>query len=124
MRKLSMLLGALGGAMAGYLFSNNTLRDELYNAKDAEAAGKILAKHLKKDGQKVGGEVKKFVRSDDVQRNLHKAKAYVQKKAKKLRGEITSYINQGAGKAKSAVSSGAKKVKKGVAKAGMKVSRV
>ena len=34
MRKYSLLLGALGGAMAGYLFSNDKLRKELATAKN------------------------------------------------------------------------------------------
>jgi len=89
MKKVSLLLGALGGAMAGYLFSNSKLREELAGAKDADAAGKILAKHLQKDGKELGTHVKKFVDSDDVQKNLKKAKAYVNDYATKVKKEMT-----------------------------------
>lgn len=79
MRKFGLLVGALGGAMAGYVFSNAKLREELADAKDAEAAGKILAKHLQKDGKQLGTHVKQFVQSDDVQKNVKKAKTYAKK---------------------------------------------
>jgi hypothetical protein len=89
MRKLSLLLGTMGGALAGYLFSNRPLREELSKAKDAEAAGRVLAKHLAKDGKQIGSEVKKFVESDEVQDNLAKAKVYVKDTAKKMQGELS-----------------------------------
>lgn len=95
MRKLSLLLGALGGAMAGYVFSNTKLREELSEAKDAEAAGKILAKHLQKDGTQIGKEIQQFVKSDVVQDNLNKAKKYVNTNGKKLRGDLQAMIKKG-----------------------------
>ncbi len=57
MKKLSFLVGTLGGAMAGYVFSNKKLREQLVNAKDPSAAAKILGKHLSEDGQVVAKEV-------------------------------------------------------------------
>lgn len=95
MRKLTLLLGAMGGAMAGYVFSNKTLRDELTNAKDAEAAGKVLAKHLAKDGKQVGNEVKKFIESDEVQNNLVKAKKYALDQAKELQKNAMDLVKEG-----------------------------
>jgi hypothetical protein len=91
MKKVSLLLGTLGGAMAGYLFSNSKLRQELSSAKDAEAAGKILAKHLQRDGEELGKHVKKFVDSDDVQRNLKKAKTFVRNYADKMKKEVKAF---------------------------------
>jgi len=117
MRKLSLLLGTLGGAMAGYVFSNKQLRDELGKAKDAEAAGKILAKHLQKDGKLVGKEVKEFVQSDAVQDNLSKAKEYVQDNAKKLRTDLQAMMKQGAKKAKTAMGGKKAPAKKSAPKA-------
>ncbi len=115
MRKLTLLLGAMGGAMAGYVFSNKTLRDELTKAKDAEAAGKVLAKHLAKDGKQVGHEVKKFIESDEVQDNLAKAKKYAMDQAKELQKNAMSLVKQGQGQAtsyaKKAAKSASKKVK-------------
>lgn len=115
MRKLTLLLGALGGAMAGYVFSNKNLRDELTKAKDAEAAGKILAKHLAKDGKQVGQEVKKFVQSEEVQENLQKAKEYAMNKTTELKNNAMAMVKQGSEQAvqstKKAVKSATKKVK-------------
>ena len=48
MKKLSLLLGTLGGATAGYLFSNKKLRDQLSGAKDAEEAARILGVALQR----------------------------------------------------------------------------
>src|SRR3989338_7508840 len=93
MKKLSLLLGTLGGALAGYVFSNTNLREELSKAKDADAAGKILAKHLQRDGKQIGREVKQFVQSDVVQNNVKKAKHYVKQNAKKLQSDLKGMID-------------------------------
>lgn len=92
MKKLSLFLGTLGGALAGYVFSNTKLREDLANAKDAETAGKILAKHLQKDSVQIGKEVKQFVDSDVVQENMQKAQDYVAKNAKKLQGDLKEMV--------------------------------
>lgn len=125
MRKLSLLLGTLGGAMAGYVFSNTKLRDELADAKDAEEAGKILAKHLQKDGQQVGKEIQQFVKSDAVQDNMNKAKKYADTQFKKLKGDLKGMMSKGAKKTAKAASKTATKAKtaakKTVKKAAKKV---
>ena len=95
MRKLSLLVGALGGAMAGYLFSNTKLREELAGAKDPESAGKILAKHLQKDGKQLGTQVKKFVESDDVRKNLTKAKTFARTQLNKANTQLQSLMKRG-----------------------------
>ena len=115
MKKLSLLLGTLGGALAGYVFSNTKLRDELSGAKDAEAAGKILAKHLQQDGKQIGKEMQTFVKSDVVQDNMHKAKKYVQQNAKKLQGDLKALV-AGEKPMKKAISKAVKTVKKAVKK--------
>lgn len=112
MKKLSLLLGTLGGAMAGYVFSNSKLREELAGAKDAEAAGKILAKHLAKDGKQIGSEVKKFAESDEVQDNIKKAKEYAQDTMKKFQGELKSLVKEGTKKVEKEVKKASVKVKK------------
>jgi hypothetical protein len=94
MRKYSLLLGALGGAMAGYLFSNDKLRKELAEAKNADDASKILGKHLAQDGKKIGGEVKKFVDSDMVQDNMAKMKTYAQDYFDKAKTEVTDMVKK------------------------------
>ncbi len=92
MKKLSLFLGTIGGAVAGYVFSNTKLREELATAKDAEEAGRILAKHLQTDGKQIGKEVKSFVDSDVVQTNMKKAQTYVTKNAKKLQGDLKAMV--------------------------------
>ncbi len=117
MKKLSLLLGTLGGALAGYVFSNSKLRDELSSAKDAEAAGKILAKHLAKDGKQLGHEVKKFAESDEVQDNLKKAKEYAQSTMKKFQGELKGMVSEGTKQIEKEVKKASKQVKKAAKKA-------
>lgn len=121
MKKLSLLVGALGGAMAGYVFSNNKLREDLSSAKDAEEAGKILAKHLQKDGQQIGKEIHQFVKSDAVQDNVEKAKKYADAQLKKLKGDLKGMMAKGekkvAATSKKAAAQAKKTVKKAVKKA-------
>lgn len=112
MKKLSLLLGTLGGAMAGYLFSNKQLREELTNAKDAESAAKVLGKHLQKDGKKVAKEMQLFMESEDVQRNLNKAKEYAREKADQAKVELQALVGKGAKEAKKAIKKGSKQAKK------------
>lgn len=112
MKKLSLFLGTIGGAVAGYVFSNTKLREELATAKDAEEAGRILAKHLQADGKQIGKEVKTFVESDVVQTNMKKAQTYVQKNAKKLQSDLKAMVGSAKKPAKKAVSKATKTVKK------------
>jgi gas vesicle protein len=114
MKKLPLLLGALGGALAGYLFNNTTLRKQLTKAKDADQAAKILGKHLSADGKKIATEVQKFMESDEVQKNVKKAKGYVEKQAKEWKKETEKYV---AKNAKNVERTARKAVKKGIAKA-------
>lgn len=115
MRKLSLLIGALGGALAGYVFSNAKLREELSHAKDAEDAAHILGKHMQHDGKKLGKHVTEFIQSDDVQRNVRKAKAFVQRSVDGATKEIRALTHEGKNRAETAVKrtmSRAKKVAK------------
>lgn len=112
-----MLLGALGGAMAGYLFSNGKLREELADAKDAEDAGKILAKHLQQDGKKIGHEVKRFANSPEVKDNMNKAKKFVQQQAKKLQTDMKSFVKKGTAGVKKAAKAAPAKAKKAAIRA-------
>jgi len=115
MKKLSLLVGALGGVMAGYVFSNNKLREDLSAAKDAEEAGKILAKHLQKDSQQIGKEIHQFVKSDAVQDNVEKAKKYADSQLKKLKGDLKGMMAKSEKKVKKTVSKAKKAVKKAMA---------
>ena len=123
MKKVSLLLGALGGAMAGYVFSNQKLRNELSEAKDAEAAAQILGKHMKSDGQKIGKEVWDFVQSDEVQKNMKKAKKYAEQQFKTAKGEVQKYMKKETKQLQSAAKAAAKKAVKR-AKTGFKGSKV
>ena len=108
MKKLSLLLGTLGGATAGYLFSNKKLRDQLAKAKDAEEAARLLGAHFQKDGKKLAKQIQEFVASEDVQKNLTKAKKYAKKTVDDAKKELDSALSTGSTKAKKAVKKAAK----------------
>ena len=110
MRKFSLLLGTLGGAFAGYVLSNDRLRKQMMDAKNAEAAAKILGAQLTKDGKKIAKEVKTFVESDDVQRNLRKAKTYASQKLGVAQKQLEKMMKQGAREAKKAAKRGVREV--------------
>lgn len=115
MKKFSLLIGTLGGATAGYLFSNKKLRDQLTDAKDAEEAARILGKHLQKDGKKLGKQIQEFIESEDVQKNFAKAKKYakdtVDEAQAQLAGTVTAKITKAKKKAKSTVKKAVKTTK-------------
>ncbi|MEI8230012.1 MAG: hypothetical protein WCG83_02635 [Candidatus Peregrinibacteria bacterium] len=117
MKKLSLLLGTLGGAMAGYLFSNQQLRKDLSSAKNAEAAARILGKHLQQDGKKFAVQVQDFVESDEVQKNLKKAKEYAQEKYQDARKELDKLVHQAEGMAEDTAKKAGKSAKKFAKKA-------
>jgi hypothetical protein len=117
MKKFSLLLGTLGGAMAGYLLSNDKLREDLANAKDPEAAAKLLGTHLAKDGKKIGKEVKGFVESEHVQKNMRQMKTYATKQWTVAQKSLQGMVKKGASSAKSMM-----KNKKGPAKKASKPS--
>jgi len=94
MKKLSLLIGTLGGAMAGYLFSNQKLRKELATAKDAETAARLLGRHLQQDGKKLAAQAQEFVESEDVQRNWKKARSYAQEKFDLASRELAKLVKR------------------------------
>ncbi|MDB4979236.1 MAG: hypothetical protein JWM56_1422 [Candidatus Peribacteria bacterium] len=98
MRKVSLLLGTLGGALGAYLLSNKPLRDEMMKAKDGEAAAKALGKHLQKDSKMFVKEVKTFVESDDVQKNLQQAKKYTTEKMNEAKKGVKDMMNKSTSK--------------------------
>ena len=100
--------------MAGYLFSNKKLRDQLSKAKDPEEAAKLLGAHLQKDGKKLAGQVRDFVESDEVQKNIGKAKKFASKKVKEAKGEIDTMVCKGKTKTKRAAKKGVKQAKKAI----------
>jgi len=100
MRKFSLLLGALGGGVAGYLFSNKKLRDELVKAKDAEQAARTLGRHLQQDGQKLGQQVREFIESEDVQKHVTKVRQFAKEKVEEAKRELQSVARTGASRAK------------------------
>ncbi|MFH0770821.1 MAG: hypothetical protein V1926_05625 [Candidatus Peregrinibacteria bacterium] len=114
MKKLSLLLGALGGAMAGYLFSNEKLRAELSAAKDAETAAKLLGKHLQQDGKKLASNVQSFVESDEVQAHLKTWKNFAGKKLSEARGEWEHLVGKGMKTARQATKRAVRSVKRTV----------
>lgn len=99
MKKLSFLLGTLGGAMAGYVLSNNKLRRELMASKDASAAAKVLGKHLAADGQTVAKEVKEIAKEHHFDEHLVEGKRYAKKYYVSAKKELTKFIGKQAKKA-------------------------
>ncbi len=119
MKKLSFLLGSLGGVMAGYVFSNKKLRHELMEVKDPKIAAKILGKHLAADGQNVAKEVRQLAEEHHLDKKVaqgtkyvkgyynnaqHEVKKFLSDKVKGAKGEVM--------KAKKKVHTAAKKVEK------------
>lgn len=111
MKKLSLLLGTLGGGLAGYLFSNKALREQLSNAKDAEHAAKLLGQHLQKDGKKFAAQVQEFIESDDVQKNLKKAKIFAKQKMDEAKKELNVVMETGKKRVEKAATKGVKKAR-------------
>ncbi len=111
MRKFSLLLGTLGGALAGYILSNDKLRKQMAEAPNAEAMAKMLGEQLTKDGKKVAKEVQGFVESEDVQKNYKKAKAYASKKLGVAQKELEKYAKKGMTEAKRYAKKGVKDIK-------------
>lgn len=126
MKKLSLLIGTLGGAMAGYLFSNQKLRKELATAKDAETAARLLGRHLQQDGKKLAAQAQEFVESEDVQRNWKKAKSYAQEKfdlASKELAKLVKRAEEAAGDAAEDAGSVAGKAARKVVRKAQKTAR-
>ena len=111
MKKFSLLLGTLGGALAGYILSNEGLRKKMVEAPNAEAMAKMLGQQLTKDGKKIAKEVKVFVESDDVQKNFKKAKVFASKKLGMAQKELEYLVKKGAKEAKKYAKKGMKDMK-------------
>lgn len=92
MKKLTFLLGTLGGALAGYVFSNKKLRTELENAKDAAGAARILGKHLAADGEIVAREAKRFAEQHHLDAKIAEGKKFAQKYYESAKDEVQKYI--------------------------------
>ena len=92
MKKLSFLLGTVGGALAGYVLSNNKLRAELQKAEDASEAAKILGKHLSKDGEAVAKEVGQLAEQYDLDDKLQNGKKYVKSYYKSAKEEVKKFL--------------------------------
>lgn len=114
MKKLSFLLGTVGGALAGYVFSNQKLRDQLLKAKDASAAAKILGKHLSEDGQIVAKEVGQLAEQYDLDDKLAGGKKYVQSYYKSAKDEVQKFLSSKAQDATKAATKAKKQVVKKV----------
>lgn len=100
MKKLSFVVSTLGGAVLGYLASNKKLREELSKARGPDAAGKILASHLQKDGKHIGHELRSFLESAHMQKKIQGVSRLLQQQFQKAEGEISNLLNQGRNEAK------------------------
>lgn len=100
MRKLSFVVSALGGAVLGYLASNKKLREELSKARGPDAAGRILASHLQKDGKHIGHELRSFLESAHMQKKIQGAHFLLQQQLQKAEGGLHDLLDQGKNEAK------------------------
>ncbi len=123
MKKLSLLIGTLGGATAGYLFSNKKLREQISEAKDAEEVAKLLGAHLQKDGKKLAKQIQEFVESEEVQKNVTKAKKYADKKFNEAKKELNVGKKKVANSAKKAVKKGKTQAKRTAKKTASKAKK-
>ncbi|MBP9850187.1 MAG: hypothetical protein KBC47_00655 [Candidatus Peribacteraceae bacterium] len=105
MKKLTFLLGTVGGAMAGYVFSNKKLRNEMLEAKDSKEAAKILGKHLSADGQVVAKEVRQLAEQHGLDDSIADGKQYVQDYYSSAKGEVQKFLGAKVKEAKRAVGS-------------------
>lgn len=104
MKKLTFLLGTLGGAMAGYVFSNKKLRNEMMEAKDSSEAAKILGKHLSTDGQIVAKEVRQLAEQHGLDGRIAEGKQYVQDYYSSAKDEVQKFLGAKMKEAKKVVS--------------------
>lgn len=100
MKKLSFVVSALGGAVLGYLASNKRLREELSKAKSPDAAGKILASHLQKDGKHIGHELRSFLESAHMQKKIQGVNHMFHQQLQKAEGGLHDLFDQGKNEAK------------------------
>ncbi len=103
MKKLTFLLGTVGGAMAGYVFSNKKLRNEMMGAKDSSEAAKILGKHLSNDGQIVAKEVRQLAEQHGLDDRIADGKQYVQEYYTSAKDEVQKFLGAKVREAKRAV---------------------
>lgn len=122
MRKLSLLVGALGGTLAGYLFSNKQLREQILKAKDAEQAARLLGRHLSRDGRKLAAEVQEFMQSDDVRKNITLAKKFARQKMTEAKRELSALMDSASRSATRTVKKAAGTVARTGAKAASRVT--
>lgn len=92
MKKISFLLGTVGGALAGYVLSNKKLRTELRDAKDATAAAKILGRHLSHDGQVVATEVRELAEEHHLDDRLAEGRKYVKNYYKSAKEDVQDFL--------------------------------
>ena len=124
MKKLSFLLGSVGGALAGYVFSNNKLRSELMKAKDTTAAAKILGNHLAKDGQLVAKEVKQLAEHHHLDAHIAHGKKYVTKYYNSAKDEVQQFLGDKMEQATKAAKLAKKEVVKQVTRNVKKVKKL
>lgn len=117
MKKLSFLLGSLGGALAGYVFSNKKLREQMVKAKDSKEAAKILGKHLSADGQVVAKEVRQLANEHNLDDRIADGKKYVEEYYSSAKGEVQKFIGAKVKQATKAATSAKKQAVKKVKKA-------
>lgn len=109
MKKFNFIIGALGGALSGYLMSNKKLRQQLVKAKDKKEAAKILGESIKQSGSDLAQDAKELLESESVQKTFGDFRTFANKKWTEVQKEIGSYAKKATGHAKKALKKATKK---------------
>lgn len=90
--------------MAGYVFSNKKLRNEMMEAKDSSQAAKILGKHISQDGQTIAKEVRQLAEEHGLDDRIADGKQYVKEYYSSAKDEVQKFLGAKVKEAKRVVS--------------------
>ena len=114
MKKFNFLIGALGGALGGFVLSNKKLRNQLGEAKTKKEAAKILGEAIQKSGSELANDTKKLLESEEVQSKLKNFKEFANEKWADLQTEVSGIAKRAVKTAKKETTKKLKAVKKAV----------
>ena len=83
------MVSALGGALGGYVLSNEKMRHEMAEAPDVTEMAKTFGSHLASDGKKVTRELRSFVGHQNVRGKLKSAGTYATARLHGARRRLT-----------------------------------
>lgn len=96
MGKYTLMVSALGGAIGGYVISNEKMRHEMAEASDAGEMAKTFGYHLASDGRKVVRELRSFVGHRNIGQKLKSAGTYATARLHGARRRLTRQAKKSA----------------------------